>query len=426
MELHKILIVDDDQFIKQYFIACLNSLGENYSFLTANNGFDAFKIAKTEVPDLITVDWEMPDIDGIALIKLLKNEAITSEIPIIMCTGIMLASEYLKEAIEAGAADYITKPIDETELTARIKSALRLSQSLKKIQSQHQDIIKKNEQLIESEKKYRQLANASFEGIVLHHGTAVIEVNDNMLALLKIDVEQLKHNSILNYIDNDSKITFLNALTADKSVCYELILRNSKGEFFSAEVLTKPFELSNQSIHVSAFKDVTYTKLQQETILQKEKQLNEQKTEIIKNELESNNKELVTNALYLLELIERNNKFIEDIEKVNEELSPKYKAVLQPIINKYKVVNAESIWKEFELRFEKVHQNFYKNLNQQYPNLTLNELKLCALLRLNMTTKEIAAITHQNLKSIDIARSRLRAKLNIERNESIIDLLSKF
>ena len=83
------------------------------------------------------------------------------------------------------------------------------------------------------------------------------------------------------------------------------------------------------------------------------------------------------------------------------------------------------IWKDFEERFREVHKEFYNKVNIQFPNLTENEKKLCALLRLNMTTKEVATITHQNPNTIEVARTRLRKKLGLSNKDiSLVSFLS--
>jgi len=63
---------------------------------------------------------------------------------------------------------------------------------------------------------------------------------------------------------------------------------------------------------------------------------------------------------------------------------------------------------------------FYKELHKAHPDLTPNEIKICAFIRLNMSTKEISAITHQTVKTINMARFRLRKKLNIDRDENLL------
>jgi DNA-binding CsgD family transcriptional regulator len=85
--------------------------------------------------------------------------------------------------------------------------------------------------------------------------------------------------------------------------------------------------------------------------------------------------------------------------------------------------SSTKMWDEFEIRFKEVHKDFYNELHKAHPDLTLNEVKICAFLRLNMSTKEISAITHQSVKSINMARFRLRKKLHIDRDENLIAYL---
>ena len=82
-------------------------------------------------------------------------------------------------------------------------------------------------------------------------------------------------------------------------------------------------------------------------------------------------------------------------------------------------------WEEFEVRFQEVYTGYYTKLNTKFPDLTPNELRLCAFFRLNMTTKEIAAITYQSTNSIVVARYRLRKKLGLEKEENLVGFLSK-
>jgi hypothetical protein len=75
------------------------------------------------------------------------------------------------------------------------------------------------------------------------------------------------------------------------------------------------------------------------------------------------------------------------------------------------------IWEEFEMRFKQVHSEFYDKLNQRFPDLSPNEQRLCAFLKLNLSTKEISSITGQNARAIEMARFRLRKKLGISTQE---------
>ena len=77
---------------------------------------------------------------------------------------------------------------------------------------------------------------------------------------------------------------------------------------------------------------------------------------------------------------------------------------------KIKQNTEKHVWEEFELHFEQVHESFYVSLNQKHPELTSRDRRLCALLKLNLNSKEIAQITGQSFKSIENARTRLRKK----------------
>jgi len=135
-----ILIVDDKpanlQIIADYFIE--SELPYNIS--KAPNGEIAYKIIQKRKPDIIITDWEMPIMDGIELIKKIKAENNIKDIPVIMCTGVMTSAENLQTALNAGAIDYIRKPIDKIELIARTRSALILADSILKINKQNEDL----------------------------------------------------------------------------------------------------------------------------------------------------------------------------------------------------------------------------------------------------------------------------------------------
>jgi tetratricopeptide (TPR) repeat protein len=131
-------------------------------------------------------------------------------------------------------------------------------------------------------------------------------------------------------------------------------------------------------------------------------------------ELEFKNRELTTNVMYLL----KKNEFINGITEKLIESKHNFKAenqkVIQEIINQLKSSSDQEVWSEFETHFTQVHADFYNKLQELFPNLSSNEKKLCAFLRLNLSTKDISAITYQSVNSITVARSRLRKKLNIQ------------
>ena len=87
----------------------------------------------------------------------------------------------------------------------------------------------------------------------------------------------------------------------------------------------------------------------------------------------------------------------------------------------------ENVIAEFEYRFQNVHDKFYDYLSEDFPALTSNDLRLCAFLKMNLNTKDIASITHQTTNTVEVARTRLRKKLNIDHLDTDLALfLSKY
>ena len=98
---------------------------------------------------------------------------------------------------------------------------------------------------------------------------------------------------------------------------------------------------------------------------------------------------------------------------------PQNQPLIDQVIATLESCANETPWEEFELRFEKVHTGFFKKLNECYSDLSIGEKRLCAYLRLNMTTKEIATLTHSSVRTIQQARYRLRKHLGIGKDEDL-------
>jgi len=130
---YKILVVNDDINSLQTIVEHVENTDNNYKVLQSTSGKLALEIATNEQPDLIITDWDMSEMDGIELIRALKKQIATKDIPVIMATAVMTTSKNLKTALDAGAVDYIRIPVDKIELTARVYSMLELSNSYKQI-----------------------------------------------------------------------------------------------------------------------------------------------------------------------------------------------------------------------------------------------------------------------------------------------------
>ncbi|MCB0804603.1 MAG: tetratricopeptide repeat protein [Bacteroidales bacterium] len=145
----------------------------------------------------------------------------------------------------------------------------------------------------------------------------------------------------------------------------------------------------------------------------------------LQSDLDYKNKELTTNVMYLL----KKNEFIinisDKLKKSRYDFKPENRKVVDEIIRELEKSSTEDTWKDFEMRFQEVHADFYQQLISQFPDLSPNELKLCAFLRLNMSTKEISTITFQSPKSISMARFRLRKKMGIGSYDNLVTFLNQ-
>jgi DNA-binding CsgD family transcriptional regulator len=100
---------------------------------------------------------------------------------------------------------------------------------------------------------------------------------------------------------------------------------------------------------------------------------------------------------------------------------------LEKILIELKNSKTKKVWEEFELRFKNLDSKFYDQLRQEFPSLTMNERRLSAFLKLQMTTKEIASLTGQSIRAVELARTRLRKKLNLTNSElSLYDFLLNY
>ncbi|WP_054721638.1 helix-turn-helix transcriptional regulator [Marinifilum fragile] len=148
---------------------------------------------------------------------------------------------------------------------------------------------------------------------------------------------------------------------------------------------------------------------------------------VLKNQdLEIKNKELTTNVMYLLKKNELITSVSSRLLQLKSQLKQENKEPIQKIIFDLQAGADQDVWEEFELRFQQVHNDYYKKLQERFPNLSPSEVKLCAFLKLNMTSKEISSIIHQSVKSIEVSRSRIRKKLDLTgKDVNLVTFLSE-
>jgi two-component system cell cycle response regulator len=151
----RILIVDDHEDNVELLRARLDAWG--YQTECASDGAEALLKIEASPPDLVLLDVMMPKIDGIEVAKRVKGNPALPFIPIIMQTALD-ATENKVEGLNAGADDYITKPIDFAELKARLTSMLRIKRLQEELQSTNEELEEREKQLMEANERLRHMS----------------------------------------------------------------------------------------------------------------------------------------------------------------------------------------------------------------------------------------------------------------------------
>ncbi len=184
------------------------------------------------------------------------------------------------------------------------------------------------------------------------------------------------------------------------------------------------FELVGRINSVLKFVEYFLAKLENEKIIAKIQEENHLQ------EIESRRRELLSKTMILLKINRLHEGFQNKMEAIQcDKHKPDCEVYCFSQIHTNEIIKSgnEQIWNELELNFEQTHEIFYKNLLNQFPSLTQNERKLCAYLHLNLSTKDISAISSQSMRSIEIARTRLREKLGLKgSDDSLYTFLLQF
>ncbi len=137
----------------------------------------------------------------------------------------------------------------------------------------------------------------------------------------------------------------------------------------------------------------------------------------LNSQVEKKDKELTTQVMYAMQKNEQIGGVVEKLARQQDMRVSAHPGSLDHIIRELEKTREDHVWEDFELRFKLVHRQFYDILNERFPELTPNERRLCAFLKLNFSSKEISTITGQTPHSIKVARTRLRKKLGLTHSD---------
>ncbi len=159
-----------------------------------------------------------------------------------------------------------------------------------------------------------------------------------------------------------------------------------------------------------------------------EKEIVSLRNDALQKEVEHKNKELANTTLHLINKNKILNAIKSSLIQLNDNsLNQSKKDELEILVTRInRELRNERFQKLFDETFDEVHDDFLSRLKQQHQEITPRELRLCAFLRMNLSTKEIAPLMNISVRGVEIGRYRLRKKLNLERDENLIDYLIRF
>jgi tetratricopeptide (TPR) repeat protein len=163
--------------------------------------------------------------------------------------------------------------------------------------------------------------------------------------------------------------------------------------------------------------------LLQNQMREKENELMARQKENLQYNLEHKDRLLTTNAMNLAQKNELIRDMHDRLKSVIIEVPGKNQELIQGVIGNLKNSLGKNEWREFELRFNEIHPDFFKKLKDWFPDLSPSDQKIAALLWLNLSSKEIASITSRTADSVKISRSRLRKKLGLGTDENLVAFL---
>jgi DNA-binding CsgD family transcriptional regulator len=120
-------------------------------------------------------------------------------------------------------------------------------------------------------------------------------------------------------------------------------------------------------------------------------------------------------------MIQKNDLLQELKEKLENNNGPAIDASVSKIINKG--LTQDNEWSDFNKHFESINKNFFSRIKQAFPDISPNELKICALIKMNLSIKEMASILNISPDSVKTARYRLRKKLNLNTEDNLTDFI---
>jgi len=276
---YEVLIVDDMPENLQLLTAIFTDKG--YRVRQASCGRLALRSLGIKAPDLVLLDINMPEMDGFEVCERIKSDERTRNIPVIFISALHDASEKVK-GFEAGGIDYITKPFEPTEVLVRAATHIRLRELTERLEQKVSDATRElsetNQQLRESERKFRLLIETSPNAIIVIRGERIVYANHAATQVSGFTAEQLMDMEFGNFVHDDFRdaareriLTRLRGEPVSTGFEYRLVGSRGEDKWVAAASVSMDYE-GTPSVLVT-FADITEVKHTEEALRESEARL---------------------------------------------------------------------------------------------------------------------------------------------------------
>ncbi|MDD4921073.1 MAG: PAS domain S-box protein [Bacteroidales bacterium] len=288
--MEKILAIDDNKDNLISLRAIIKDAFPHSMIYTALNGQEGIGIALSVNPDVILLDILMPEMDGFEVCRCLKQNDSLRDIPVVFLTAMKQNKQSRIEALEVGADAFLSKPIDESELTAQIRAMVKIKESYNQIRHEkehlsdlvakrtyeleksHAELMKLMGDLKTSEMRYRRLFESATDGIFIVDAETglIIDVNQRLSDLLGIPCNQFFGENILDIGNRlnipDTKTLFTRLLENGYTQFENLPFTAADGRQINVEMVCKLYFADKSRVIQCNVRDITERKQVEEKV----------------------------------------------------------------------------------------------------------------------------------------------------------------
>jgi hypothetical protein len=285
-------------------------------------------------------------------------------------------------------------------------------------------------------KRYASFIPTFVGALVFVENDIIIEANEVFFELTRYRKQDVIGHSFHSIFPKEFQKLLVGVSDSKGEILYVFGLKNG-GKRIPVGMLVKPFVFESRNLIAAEFIDMGELKAvflsgQNPVIFEYNEEIKFIKDKLIKFERE---KELMQNQIEFktlqiaqtYDLLERIAGCLHEVKFILPACANNFNNRIDHFCIEIMQHQSIGIWNEFKLRFADVHTGFYDRLIAEYPYLTETDLRLCAFIKLKMSTKEIAYVIHQPVNSVKVARNRLRKKLRItDASQSLLTLLAAY